>query len=382
MSCSSAAVNTPSGSRKSSSVHVVPRARCAALSAALGCTQRRARRIQSSQSATYQYGTPQTRQHSAHAEPHGRTMTSDFRWEYLPPRSCRTSPSESVDLGTAYCFSCTRSLLFMNRRTYRVASVDCWRASCVGVASSGLTSQETSLWVPGPPGSLRCAGRDSWAKRRSKFARPRSAALALGRMRIAFPRPPLLPRAAQLRGRSARSMAAEARAQPWWDAQHFTATRWWDETTVAVVTGANKGIGAEIARQLAAQGIAVVATSRDKRRGADAAAALSADVQRPVAFHQARLQLLCVLCSAAETRLQLDVTDADSVAAFADWVQRTYPQGVSILVNNAGIAYKACGVLRLSHHSSDFCQTDNRVILSAPQRHATRFPPTCTAPWQ
>ena len=92
--------------------------------------------------------------------------------------------------------------------------------------------------------------------------------------------------------------AAESRLQPWRDAQHFTTTRWWDETTVAVVTGANKGIGAEIARQLAAQGVTVVATSRDNQRGADAAAALSADVQRPVAFHQVRLRLLCVLCSA------------------------------------------------------------------------------------
>lgn len=38
--------------------------------------------------------------------------------------------------------------------------------------------------------------------------------------------------------------------------------RWWDENTIAVVSGANKGIGLEIARQLADLGMHVVLGSR------------------------------------------------------------------------------------------------------------------------
>jgi NAD(P)-dependent dehydrogenase (short-subunit alcohol dehydrogenase family) len=54
------------------------------------------------------------------------------------------------------------------------------------------------------------------------------------------------------------------------------------------VTGGNKGIGKEIVRQLSAQGLTAVLTSRDARLGAEAAKELSADVGRAVPFHQAR----------------------------------------------------------------------------------------------
>jgi NAD(P)-dependent dehydrogenase (short-subunit alcohol dehydrogenase family) len=59
------------------------------------------------------------------------------------------------------------------------------------------------------------------------------------------------------------------------------------------VTGGNKGIGAEVVRQLAAQGLTAVLTARDAEKGAAAAAAISADVGRPVPFHQARM-LACL----------------------------------------------------------------------------------------
>ncbi|MFU1847771.1 SDR family NAD(P)-dependent oxidoreductase, partial [Enterococcus faecium] len=39
---------------------------------------------------------------------------------------------------------------------------------------------------------------------------------------------------------------------------------------IALITGANKGIGLETARQLARQGITVLIGARDARRGADA----------------------------------------------------------------------------------------------------------------
>ena len=82
------------------------------------------------------------------------------------------------------------------------------------------------------------------------------------------------------------------------------------DNSIALVTGANKGIGREIARQLAAAGHTVYVGSRDEGRGKDAVADIGGD---------ARL-------------LVLDVTGADSIAAAA----RQVP-ALDILVNNAGI---------------------------------------------
>lgn len=81
----------------------------------------------------------------------------------------------------------------------------------------------------------------------------------------------------------------------------------------ALVTGANRGIGLEVCRQLAAAGLDIVLTARDERRGQ---AALT-DVGGP-----ARAE-------------QMDVTDADSVR---DCAARLAADGVEIdvLVNNAG----------------------------------------------
>lgn len=85
------------------------------------------------------------------------------------------------------------------------------------------------------------------------------------------------------------------------------------ETRVALVTGANKGIGYEIARQLGAVGdIAVLVGARDVEKGRAAAARLGA------------------------VPVQLDVTDEASVAAAAKWIEQEYGR-LDILVNNAGI---------------------------------------------
>ena len=90
------------------------------------------------------------------------------------------------------------------------------------------------------------------------------------------------------------------------------------ERRVAVVTGANKGIGLEIARQLAREGITLFIGARDEERGRAAAEKLRAEGldARP---------------------LRLDVTDDASVSAAASFVEREAGR-LDILVNNAGIA--------------------------------------------
>ncbi|WP_350278185.1 SDR family oxidoreductase [Kribbella sp. HUAS MG21] len=86
---------------------------------------------------------------------------------------------------------------------------------------------------------------------------------------------------------------------------------------IALVTGANKGIGKEIARQLGQRGFTVLAGSRDLERGELAVKELVAEG----------------LDAAA---LQLEVTDAASVRAAAEQVHTTYGR-LDVLVNNAAI---------------------------------------------
>jgi NAD(P)-dependent dehydrogenase (short-subunit alcohol dehydrogenase family) len=86
---------------------------------------------------------------------------------------------------------------------------------------------------------------------------------------------------------------------------------------VAVVTGANRGIGLEVCRQLAGLGYAVVLGSRDLRKGERAAAELG--------------EPNVVGC-------QLDVSDDGSVQAAAAWVTERFGR-CDVLVNNAAILY-------------------------------------------
>jgi NAD(P)-dependent dehydrogenase (short-subunit alcohol dehydrogenase family) len=87
---------------------------------------------------------------------------------------------------------------------------------------------------------------------------------------------------------------------------------------VALVTGANRGIGREVARQLAERGYQVLLSARDGEQAAAAAGELS----------QAT--------GASVTPLTLDVADAASIAAAAQSVHAE-PGRLDVLVNNAGI---------------------------------------------
>ena len=94
---------------------------------------------------------------------------------------------------------------------------------------------------------------------------------------------------------------------------------------IALVTGANKGIGRAAAEQLAARGITVLIGARDPLRGKEAAAALRATGGDA---HPATL----------------DVTDAATARAAAEQVEERFGH-LDVLINNAG------GPRPLSHAS-------------------------------
>ncbi len=88
-------------------------------------------------------------------------------------------------------------------------------------------------------------------------------------------------------------------------------------TTTALITGANKGLGFETARQLTADGWTVFVGARDPERGRTAAEKLAAE--------------------GGDARyVPLDVTDDDSVAAAVTEVAGQTDR-LDVLVNNAGI---------------------------------------------
>jgi NAD(P)-dependent dehydrogenase (short-subunit alcohol dehydrogenase family) len=88
---------------------------------------------------------------------------------------------------------------------------------------------------------------------------------------------------------------------------------------VALVTGANKGLGLEIARQLAQQGITVVTGARDEEKARTAADQLKGE----------GLDVYPV---------KLDVTNAEDIANLPKLFQEHFGQ-LDILVNNAGANY-------------------------------------------
>lgn len=87
-----------------------------------------------------------------------------------------------------------------------------------------------------------------------------------------------------------------------------------DGGRVVVVTGANRGLGREVARQCAARGDTVVLGSRDLAAGRQAAREVGA------------------------VPMVLDVTDPDGLAAAAQEVERAVGH-VDVLVNNAAVHY-------------------------------------------
>jgi NAD(P)-dependent dehydrogenase (short-subunit alcohol dehydrogenase family) len=84
---------------------------------------------------------------------------------------------------------------------------------------------------------------------------------------------------------------------------------------VALVTGANQGIGLQIATDLAAHGFTVLVGSRNLKRGEAAAKSINGDAHA----------------------LQLDVTDQVSITAAADRIRNEFGR-LDVLINNAAIS--------------------------------------------
>ncbi|MEQ7004998.1 SDR family oxidoreductase [Actinopolymorpha sp. B17G11] len=86
---------------------------------------------------------------------------------------------------------------------------------------------------------------------------------------------------------------------------------------VAMITGANRGIGRATAEQLAALGMTVLIGARNQRRGEEAATAVRA-------------------AGGDAHAITLDVTEPTTIAEAATWVEKRFGH-LDVLINNAGI---------------------------------------------
>ncbi|KAL2408401.1 Carbonyl reductase [NADPH] 1 [Exophiala dermatitidis] len=113
-------------------------------------------------------------------------------------------------------------------------------------------------------------------------------------------------------------------------------------TRVGAVTGANKGIGIAIVRQLALQypksayndgPLLIYLTARNEERGKAALESLHSDPQLT--------QAKALRSQGGLTDVKyhpLDIDNTQSIRDFASFLKKEHPQGIDFLINNAGIA--------------------------------------------
>ncbi|RPJ27361.1 MAG: SDR family NAD(P)-dependent oxidoreductase, partial [Chloroflexi bacterium] len=126
----------------------------------------------------------------------------------------------------------------------------------------------------------------------------------------------------------------------------------------AIVTGANRGIGREIARQLVLLDHRVILTSRDEARGNQTIAKLKREIRAndhgEFVYHQ------------------LDVTNAGSIKRLHDFAMSEYVT-VDILVNNAAVLLDQYG--RLLQTSLDVYRDTLETNLYGPLMLCQTFIP-------
>lgn len=119
-----------------------------------------------------------------------------------------------------------------------------------------------------------------------------------------------------------------------------------DSKKVALITGANKGLGFEMARQLAQSGVTVVVAARDPQRGEAAAAKLLAE-------------------GLDAHFLKLDVTNPEDHRAAAVFLDLKFGR-LDILINNAGISLEGLGTGKASSTTPDLLRRTFETNLFGP----------------
>src|SRR5258708_7841870 len=97
---------------------------------------------------------------------------------------------------------------------------------------------------------------------------------------------------------------------------------------IALITGANKGLGFEMARQLGKAGVQVVLAARDPQKGQAAAGKLRGE-------------------GLDAQFVKLDVTKKADHAAVAAFLEKTFGR-LDILINNAGVLEDGLGEAKVS----------------------------------